>query len=360
MRLPPLGRFAFWAVLIPSITGAHSISDELGAGTSQSGPRNPRTGFVYDRLSGVASASEKVDLRFDFVLTHDQATKPRHGARFGDTGGNILAGSFGIDWNPTDNLSFGAQLDFSPKSTQASDTPLTFDNGPATANGDGLLRSTTSSVGFGLIGGYETAGSTNFETALNASISMVHFSAAEDLTAVEGASGPVDRQNVMSYCRRTPNAPGCRQLLPLFQVQSAQLNQFKVSVLASETVMVNTDLTFGGAYYFYDHDPSQLGFFNIVSLGRASFGNGVPLAPLRFTLRPGVGHRFGPLLLDLSYQYARYVPGDGYGNGLALKLQYKFSKSFKAWIVANGQDDRDDQGNSTKSSGVALGLRYSF
>jgi hypothetical protein len=360
MRHGQLRPFSLWAVLVPAIAAGHSLSDEFGVGSSQSGPRNPRTGFLYDRVSGVASASEKLDLRFDLTLTHDVATKPKHGARFGDTGGNIAAGAFGIDWNPNDHFTLGAELDFSPRSSQSSDTTVTFDDGAATSKADALLKTTTSSVGFGLSGGYDTAGSSNFETLLNASASVTHFSAVEDLSSIEGANGAVDRQNVLSYCTRVPTAAGCRQLLALFRLRGAEVNQFKLSALLLETVMVDTDLSLSGGYYFYDHDPSQLGFFNIVSFGRTSFGNGMPLAPLRFTLRPGVGHRFGPLLLDLSYQYSQYVPGDGHGNGVALKVQYKFSKSFKAWITANGQDDRDDQGNSTISSGLAFGLRYSF
>jgi hypothetical protein len=170
----------------------------------------------------------------------------------------------------------------------------------------------------------------------------------------------VNTDSVRLYCARTPDAKGCRQLNALFRARPADLNQFKLSALVAETFFLDTDVTLGGAYYFYDQDPTQVGYFNVASFGRTGMGAGVPIAPLRFTFSPGVTKRFGPFSVNLSYQYLKYVPGEGYGNNLAVKLQYKFTKTFKAWISASGQNDTDAQGDSTKTSTIALGGRYSF
>ncbi len=349
-----------FTALLPHIASAHSVSDEVGVGTSQSSPRNPRTGFIYDTISGVADVSEPVALRFSLTLTHDNATKPARGAGFGDTGGNITAGTVGLDWNPSEHVPLSFEIDVSPKSSQGSDASITFDESGTSINADALLRATSSSLGLVLSGGYETAGDSNFETATNGSFSVMHFNTTQNVTAFQGANGPIEAQRVRDSCARTPDAQGCRQLTALFRARPADLNQFKLFALLSETFYVDTDVTLNGAYYFYDQDPTQVGYFNIAAFGRTGLGAGVPIAPLQFTVRPDVLHRFGAFSVDVSYQYSKYVPGDGYGNSLGLKLQYKFGRAFKAWITANWQSDIDDQGSSTKTSIIALGIRYSF
>lgn len=348
------------AVLLPAAAAAHSVSDEIGVGNSQSSPRNPRTGFIYDTISGVADVSEPVALRFSLTLTHDNATKPAQGAQFGDTGGNITAGAVGLDWYPSEHVPLAFEVDFSPRSTQGSDTSITFEESGSSVSADGLLRATSSSVGLILSAGYDTAGDSSFETATNGSFSATHLATTQQVAAFQGANGPVSAEAIRSYCARVPGAKGCRQLNALFRARATEINQFKVSALVAETFALDTDATLNGAYYFYDQDPTQVGYFNIAAFGRTGLGAGVPIAPLRFTFRPEVTHRFGAFSVSLSYQYLNYVPGDGYGNSLGLKLQYKFSKAFKAWISASGQSDVDDQGDSTKSSTLALGVRYSF
>src|SRR5262249_2240661 len=150
--------------------------------------------------------------------------------------------------------------------------------------------------------------------------------------ALQGANGPMSADSVRAYCARVPLAKGCRQLNALFRARASDINQFKLSALVSETFALDTDVTLSGAYYFYDQDPTQASYFTIAAFGPTGLGGGVAIAPLRFTFRPDVTHRFGRFSVNLWYQYLKYVPGEGYGNCLGLKLQYKFSKAFKAWI----------------------------
>ncbi|HKD39942.1 MAG TPA: hypothetical protein VKB87_06590 [Myxococcaceae bacterium] len=361
MRIHPLGP-VFLGLLLPCLAVAHSLSDEIGVGSSQTNPRNPRTGFIYDRVSGVADASDVVSFRFDLTLTHDAATKPTQGASFGDTGGNIFAGALGLDWMPSEHWPLSFEFDFSPRSTEASDTTVAFDVGTTSANADALLRATSSSVGFWLIAGYETAGDSDFESAVSSSFSLTHFSTTQVVSDVATANGPVDRRQIIAYCTRTAyTGEGCRQIGPALRAESADLNQFRLSASFTETFVANTDLTLGGAYYFYDKDPSQVGYFSIASIGRSvSLGNGVPAAPLRYSIRPDLSHKFGPFSASIWYQYGQYVPGDGYGHSVGLKLQYKISKAVKIWASGTWQNDIDDQGASQISTTLALGARYSF
>ena len=361
MKTHRLG-FVCLGMVLPSLAVAHSLSDEIGVGSSQTNPRNPRTGFIYDRVSGVADASDAVSLRFDLTLTHDAATKPTQGASFGDTGGNIFAAALGLDWTPSEHWPLSFEVDVSPKSTEASDTTVAFDVGTTSANADALLRATSSSLGFWLSAGYETAGDSDFESAINSSFSLTHFSTTQIVADVATANGPVDRRQIIAYCTRTANqGEGCKQIGPALRSEAADLNQFRLSASFTETFVANTDLTLGGAYYLYDKDPSQVGYFSIASIGRSvSLGNGVPAAPLRYTIRPDLSQKFGPFSAGIWYQYGQYVPGDGYGHALGLKLQYKITKVVKIWASGTWQDDIDDQGNSQISTTLALGGRYSF
>lgn len=314
---------------------------------------------MYDTISGLADASDVVALRFGITLTHDQATQPAQGAQFADTGGNIAAGMVGLDWSPSEHVPLAFEINASPKSSSASDASITFDENGSPISADALLRSTSRSLGFALSAGYETAGDSDYETATNGSFSVTHFNTVQNIAAFQGASGLVDSQRVIAACGRS-SSKGCRQLTALFRARPADINQFRVSALISETLFVDTDLTLNGAYYFYDQDPTQVGYFTLASFGRTALGAGVPIAPLNFTVRPEVAHRFGALSINLSYQYVKYVTGEGYANSVGLKIQYKFSKVFKMWITGNGQNDVDAQGDSTKSSTLALGARYSF
>jgi hypothetical protein len=361
MKTNRLGALCLGA-LLPGLAIAHSLSDEIGVGSSQSNPRNPRTGFIYDRIAGVADASESVSFRFDLTLTHDAATKPSQGAQFGDTGGNVFAGAFGVEWSPSEHFPLSFEIDLSPKSTALSDTTVTFDVGSTSANADALLRATSSSLGFVASAGFETAGDSDFESALGSSLSLTHYSTTQILADIATAAGPVDRQQIISYCTRTGNlGKGCRQLGPALRLQSVDLNQFKASASFTETFVANTDLTLGGSYYFYDKDPSLVGYFSIASIGRSvSLGNGVPAAPLRYSIRPDLSQKFGAFSANLWYQYGQYVAGDGYGHSAGLKLQYKISKAVKIWASGTWQNDIDAQSNSQISSTLALGARYSF
>src|SRR5262249_23170971 len=258
-------------------------------------PRNPRSGFVYDRVSGVADTSESVSLRFDLMLTHDDATKPTQGATFGDTGGNIFAGAFGVDWTPTEHFPLYAEVNFSPKSRQSSDATVTFDVGSISSKADALLKATSSSLGLLVSGGYDTAGDSDFESEVNGSFSLTHYSTTQIVSDVATASGPIDRQQIIAYCTRTLYlGTGCRAIAPALRAQPADLNQFRVGTSFTETFVKDTDLIVGAAYYLYDKDPAEVGYFSIASIGRSvALGNGIAVAPLQFSARSDLAQKLG-------------------------------------------------------------------
>src|SRR5439155_173535 len=76
------------------------------------------------------------------------------------------------------------------------------------------------------------------------------------------------------------------------QVTPVPLDSERFSANVSATLFTDTDVTLSGDYYVYQQNPAQVGFFTLVAAGR---GAGVPIAPLRYEVRPEVVHRFGDL-----------------------------------------------------------------
>ena len=356
--LTPLGV----ALICAASARASSISNETGVGTSQTSPSYPRAGYLYDRLAASADLSDDFSLRVDGAVTHDSATPGQRGVRFADTGGNIFFASFGADWDVSDHISLSGEADYSPTSTQRADAPVSFDNNGTTTAADAQIRSTTGTYGFILQGGYQTTGESNWEVAADGTLSLTHYSTQQRLDALETSTGPESIQRVLDSCALDPRKSGCRAIAAAARQQSAEINQYQIAAAFTQTIHQDTDLVLGGSYYFYDHDPRQIGYFSIATVGRftTNLGAGVPLAPLHFTLRPEVTQRLGSFQIEVWYQFGQYVPGEGTNHSAGLKFLYKFSRAWSAWVSGDGQLDLDSQGNSITSGSVIIGAKYRF
>ena len=134
------------------------------------------------------------------------------------------------------------------------------------------------------------------------------------------------------------------------------LDSERLSANVSATLFTDTDVTLSGDYYVYQQNPAQVGFFTLVAAAR---GAGVPIAPLRYEVRPEVVHRFGDLSARLWVQAGEYVPGTGQSTaGAGLKLQYKFTRAFRSWVTLSGQRDVDQSDQITRAGSVAAGAAY--
>jgi hypothetical protein len=350
--------------MVPAAAWAHSVTDELGFGSTAATSTSPSAGYIYDRLGGVAEVGDHWDIRGDVMLTHDQPAPPQQGARFGTSGGNILFFDLGGDWQPSDHLSFGAELDYAPKSNQFSDAQMTVplaDGGSAPADAD--LRTATSSLGFTLNVGLDTAGESNWESAGNASLAVTHFSTDQNIAALANRRQSFNAQlpALRAYCSQVPpnRAP---PICPAILGEPGDVTQSRIALNFTETIFESTDLGLTGAYYVYDKDPTTVGYFTLATRGRLAtgLGQGLAIAPYQFTLRPDVAHRFGPLRLDLSYQFGQYVPGQGYSNAVGLKAEFKFNRASKVWLMGILEKDIDGSGNGTSSGSLAAGVRLRF
>ena len=162
----------------------------------------------------------------------------------------------------------------------------------------------------------------------------------EGLRVRLGLGGATVRQETVSYCQAHPRIKNCGQaLLTALQATPVTLDSERLSANVTATLFTDTDVTLSGDYYLYEQDPTQVAFFTLVAAGR---GAGVPIAPLRYEVRPEVVHRFGDLSARLWFEAGEYVTGTGQSTaGVGLKLQYKFTKTFRSWVILSGQRDVD-------------------
>ena len=343
-------------LLVPALGHASSILNETGVGSTQISPSNPRSGYWYDQINGMVDLSKTVDLRLDVTLTHDASSAPAQGTRFGSSGATIFSTGIGLDYEASEHVMWGVEVDYSPSSTQLADAPISFD----TTQADAQIRSRTSLYGAMIQFGYQTAGESDWETSVDPTLAWTHYTSLQQVTSLATSTGSVDTQQILNACARYPKLRGCREFRAAARQQEAGVNQLRLALSVTETFADDNDFTLGGSYYVYDQDPTQVGYFSIVAAGRVSTGSGVPLAPLRFTIRPEYLRRFGRFSVDAWYQYGDYVDDQGTTQLIGLKAQYKFTKTVAAYLLGTGQRDVDIQSVASYSGTVALGLKFRF
>ena len=339
------------------------ISDELVAGSAQPTPENPRQSQLANALRGSIYLSDSFTLNAGATLTIEGGAPPPQGSPFkASYGGTVAFFTIGADFDPGEHWTFSAHLDGSPSSQQLSSTSLSYQPVKAGAfeTVDALLHTRSSSIGGGASFGYDTAGDSDFESAFSAGIGLNDLSSDERITQVEGRNGkPVLANDLRDYCRTNPTKCS-KSLRAVLGEQTLSLTQARLNAAFTETLFLDTDLTVSGDYYVYSDDPTKLGFFSVATAGRTNVlgGGGVPIAPLQWALRPEIAHRFGSAFsARLWAQVGQYVEGGGQGTiSLGLKLQYKFTRSFRMWLTLSGQRDIDIDGVESKTGMVGLGL----
>lgn len=353
-------------VLAPLSAGAHSLANEAGVGTTQPTPQNPRTGNFSNLFTASADLNDALSLRFDLSFTHDNPTPSAVGLP-AESGGNIFTYSLGADVLAGEHFLFGATLDVSPRSRQDTNMPVTFLNPVTSSPEEANLRlRTLSSLAGGMIDvGYSTAGDSDFELTADAALGVSRYGTSQEIIGITTRNGPVRTEDVIRRCETTTTLAerlACRSLLPALQAHDASsLVQARAALGVTATLWQDTDVGLSVAGYLYDQDPTQVGYFSVLSLGRSmTLGNGVALAPLQLTVRPSVARRWGNLSVDLSYQLGRYVADEGGNHLLGLKVAYRFNKSLKAWLRLTGQVDVAPELPPLRSSGLGAGVRYSF
>lgn len=352
---------------LPALASS-SISDELSLGSTQSTQENPRAGSVSDALNGVYELNDQFSISGGAVLTLEGQTPAAARGQFPTSGSAITLFSLGLDWDPNDHVSSGVAVDFSPESTQQVGTQLTVTDANGVIqplNARLIARSANSALAFDL--GYDTAGESNLEWSVNGSVTGSHYTTTQNIDAIvlRDKGGAYKRENLVAYCdaHRTGKGACSAALRQVLKDQEATLDSLRTSLSVTSTLYTDTDVTLGGDFYTYSQDPATVGIFSVGAAGKQNIsgGNGVPIAPLRYTVRPEVAHRFGDLSVKLWVQAGEYASGTAQTtSGLGGKVQYKFTKAFKMWVAASGQRDVDATGIGSTAGNFSLGAGYRF
>lgn len=358
MNVAPI-RLALAAALAASAARATSITNEIGVNTTQSSDTNPRSGSVSDTLAGTIDITDQWTLDLGATLTLQGETPAAESGGFGTSGSAVSMFMIGLDWDISDHVTLGLLGRYSPPSTQDAGTSIAL----ATGDVDALVESRTSEHGAGFDLSYDTAGDSDFEWAVMGGVSVNSLDTHQRVTEARTATGRVlTAAEIQAACAARTAA--CRpRLLATLKDQPFTLDSERLTAAATVTAFRDTDVGLGGDYYLYTQDPTQLGYFSVAAAGRTAVlgGNGVPIAPLHWLMRPEVTHRFGDFSARLWLQFGRYAPGTGQNtSGAGLRLQYKFTRNFRLWLTATGQRDTDDAGYVTKSGGLALGTGWRF
>ncbi len=211
--------------------------------------------------------------------------------------------------------------------------------------------------------GYDTAGDSDLELGASASVGATHYDTTQRIVQLDGMNVTIPA--LVRYCSAHTCSKQRQALLDRLQndgalkAQSNAFDQVSLGASASATLWRDTDVGLGGMYCLYAEDPTQVGYFSLASTGKvgAPVGTGVPLAPPQWSLRPDLAHRFGDLQVALWYQHTQYVPGEGRGELVGLKVQYRFSKAFRLWLTAAAQRDRDAEGSIVQTGAASLGAK---
>jgi hypothetical protein len=358
-------------LLCSRIASAHSVADELSAGGTQPTAANPAAYFVSNRLTG-AFTIKSLTLRPGFQYTHTFSVPAPSGANFGTSDANIYFVSLGLDAEIGQHAELGFEVNGSPPAHSVTDTKVdytTVGKTPTQVQADAQLDTRVGSAGGLAWASYDTARDDRIrrvEGTFELGLAPTEYFLVDQITAVWGAKQgmAVPTAEVLAACTKVRCAPG---LIAALQNSDDRLFQARIWAAATATICGHTDVTLDGAYYAYDRDPTQVGFLSLAERGRATateaaIGNGLPIAPLRYTLRGGVTTRFADMSISASFSFGQYVSDADYSYDLTmgLRVQYRFGPHWKLWLRGTAQRDIDANGVASWGGVGALGLRAAF
>ncbi len=346
------------AIVVARIPDAHAnaAAEEISAGASVSAPTTPSLGWIATRIAGAWDATSRWQLRIAFEATRVMAPGDEESNTIFNTSASA---DLAIDSHWAVSLTAGG----SPASTTHSaatilDDTLPGDQGEAVA--ELAARSAVMSLTASLE--YDTAGSSDHETSGSITVGATHFRSIQEITAIidpDGqmlTPGEVDDHCILHSCSS--------ELRSALSPKETQLTQLVLGASVLHTVEGTGDLGLSASYYLYDADPTQLGYYSLATLGRGNLGNGVSIAPLRYTVTPTIGDRWGPLSGTLAVTYGLYVRDVSYEVSPSLRVQYKLklegASRLKLYSKLAGSRSADPDGNTTTSMSLALGAQYSW
>jgi hypothetical protein len=335
---------------------AVSVTDEIIVNSTQSSETNPRASVFTDSLNASFDVNDEWTLLAGASLTLLGGTEAATTAGFQQSSSPVTRFNAGAEWALDDQWTLGLTLDLAPSSTQfaVASVPATATTGQVEAE----VQSETSELGAAFDLSWDSLGRSDLEWSFSAGLGFSHSAITQSIPLVRSDSGQAvtPAQFTQRYCAAHPRIKNCAQnLADAFSGTQKPVDSERFSAGATATLFLNTDVSLLADVYVYNEYPGVLD----TRLAALSGGAGLPIAPLQYLIRPEVLHRFGNLSAKLWIEAGEYVSGTGQDTeGLGIKVQYKFSKEFRAWVTGSGRRDVDDRGIATGSGTIALGAGY--
>jgi len=358
---------------------AHSVSNEVALGLTESSPSSPHGTHVADQLTFRFDLSDDWSLKLGGTFTHDTASPAPEGAMFGTSSAQVLTVIGGLDWDISSRVTTYVEVAGSPRASQTFDglvsvpVPVLRDQPPLEIPFNVLVYNATSSIGVlgGItlqLGGTELLGAVFGATIIDLSVGWTLLTTQQRVDGIVNLDGtPANRTALLVYCAY--HRVICAPLVPYLRGGEDSLNQLVVSLAILQPIGSSTDLGLSGSYYGYDQDPTVAVFFTARAAQAAgdSLGAGFPLAPLRWSVSPNLNQRFGDWTLGPWYQYLQYASSLGHAHVAGLRISWRIDPIWTVWVSGSAQWDLlDDPSGETPattqilSGRVALGFRARF
>jgi hypothetical protein len=126
-------------------------------------------------------------------------------------------------------------------------------------------------------------------------------------------------------------------------------------------IIRRTQLGVSGTAYAYSHDPAQFGFFGVAAFARGpAIGDGVPLAPLRFSVQGHVLQKLGRFRITATGESGDYVDSEGSTVSVSAKPSYDITPRARLWATGTWQRDRLSGLGTAEMVVAALGVRWAY
>lgn len=308
------------------------VTGEVGGGQTKSSPDTPSSSFFYQRATGRWSPSDRFDLAATFRATEDLARSPDSGSTYATSGDTVFFGALDATWDFAKHWNASLGVNGSPKATR--DIAVSNPNATPSEDPNALVRAKTSSVGAIAEAGYDSFDPDHVhdaDIAVDASAGLGGFFTEQNAIAPQAAAAQLGKAN-------------------------ASLMQTRLGGTGTLTLFENTDVGVDAAYYLYNEkNPGDVGVF--VTGLQTSWGAGLPMLPPRWTLRPELAERVGPVTLRAYYQFADLAVDSGTGHTVGGKIQLAV-QNVKLFVAGSYRSDVFPDGTaSTWSAGAGFSWR---
>jgi hypothetical protein len=320
-----------FGVLALWVLSAQATASDLGVELSTQGTRpseeRPSTGAAGVTGSGSYDFSDAWNAGASVGYTRSFAS---HTPETQTSGSDVFLLSASVLWTPTEHWSLLAAGNLSPPSKVRTATVASWQLARRSGTTDLVLRSEDVSGGGLLLGSWSSASLDFWSHAVDGLVSVTDYGVFQQAELPATARA----QALETACTGSPRTKLCQ----LIGGVHSPLLQVKVGATYTATLAQTTDLALEANGYLYDRDPSSVGYFNLVALGR-EVGAGVATTPWAFTSRVSAAHRFERWSLKASYQLGVYVNGGGTNHLVALKASVKLTPKLKLSLLVTGQLD---------------------